>query len=62
MSCVHVCVYIIHVYMCTYIMCSMQLESSFLSDERYRGKLLTIMTEVFEKLNKFGLCTINIGT
>ena len=39
----------------------LQLESSFLSDKRHRNRLEVIMTEVFEKLNFCGLCTVNIG-
>jgi hypothetical protein len=37
-----------------------ELESSFLSDKSHRKKLETIMTEVFQKLNLCGLCTISI--
>jgi uncharacterized protein (UPF0297 family) len=37
-----------------------ELESSFLSDESKRGRLVNIMTEVYEKLNTYGLCTVNI--
>ncbi|CAI7995261.1 GATOR complex protein NPRL2 [Geodia barretti] len=37
-----------------------ELESSFLSDNTHRGKLEAIMTQVFEKLNSHGLCTVNV--
>ena len=39
----------------------LQLESSFLSDKSYSGKLEAVMTQVFEKLNFCGLCTVNVG-
>ena len=43
------------------LVCFLQLESSFLSDKAHRNQLQVIMTEVFEKLNSYGLCTVNIG-
>ena len=51
-----------YMYMYVYIFIFyMQLESSFLSDECNGVKLANVMSEVFEKLNSRGLCTVSIG-
>ena len=52
---IHMYMYVVHFYF--YV----QLESSFLSDECNGVKLASVMSEVFEKLNSRGLCTVSIG-
>lgn len=42
--------------------CSIQLESSFVSTEESKQKLVPIMTILLEELNASGRCTLPIGT
>lgn len=41
--------------------CSIQLESSFVSTEESKQKLVPIMTILLEELNASGRCTLPIG-
>lgn len=41
--------------------CSIQLESSFVSTEESKQKLVPIMTVLLEELNASGRCTLPIG-
>lgn len=44
-----------------YCPCSIQLESSFVSTEESKQKLVPIMTILLEELNASGRCTLPIG-
>lgn len=43
-------------------LCLLQLESSFVSTEESKQKLVPIMTILLEELNASGRCTLPIGT